>query len=468
MAMKIYNTYSRSLEEFKPINPKKVTFYSCGPTVYNFAHIGNLRTFIFYDILRRSLKFDGYGVEQVTNITDVDDKTIKNSIETGTDLKTYTETYTKYFFEDLDRLNIERADRYPLATENIDEMQKIISGLLKKEYAYEAKDGVYYSVSKFDNYGKLSGAKMGEGQSRIAKDEYDKENAADFALWKYWDESDGKVFWRGDLKKGRPGWHIECSAMAIKYLGETIDLHAGAVDLIFPHHDNEIAQSEAYTGKKFVNYWMHGEHLLVNGQKMSKSLGNFYTLRDLQEQGYDPLAFRLMILDSHYRSKVDFTFDSLKRYSRTLQRIDTSMRALEVLEKKEAKEEDLVDVNDLKNRVGEAMKKFKDSIENDIDTHTALEAFFSILDLVDFRIDKGEIIGEEYTVLKDAITRMNSILGIETKYEIPQEIIDLAKQRQALRKDKKWSESDLIRNQIESKGYHIIDVNTSSVIVKIA
>ena len=426
MAMRVYNTYSKSVEEFRPINPKRVTFYSCGPTVYNFAHIGNLRTFIFYDILRRSLKFEGYGVEHVTNITDVDDKTIRNSIATGTDLKAYTEKYTEYFFDDLEKLNIERADRYPLATDNIGEMQNIIGKLLKKEYAYEAKDGIYYSVAKFADYGRLSGARIGEGQSRIAKDEYDKENASDFALWKYWDANDGKVFWKDDLKKGRPGWHIECSAMSIKYLGETIDLHAGGVDLIFPHHENEIAQSEAYTGRKFVNYWMHCEHLLVNNQKMSKSLGNFYTLRNLEEQGFDPLAFRLMVLDSHYRTKVDFTFDSLKRYSKTLQRIDTSMRALEVLERKKARDEDIIQINGLRTKVEELMRKFKDSIENDIDTHTALEAFFSILDLVDFRIDKGEIIGEEYTVLKDAITRMNSILGIETKYEIPQEIIDLA------------------------------------------
>ncbi len=464
--MRLYNTYSRSVEEFRPANPLKVTFYSCGPTVYNYAHIGNLRTFIFYDILRRGLGFAGYRVRQVMNITDVDDKTIKNSSKTGVPLKDYTETYTKYFMDDMDKLNIERAEEYPKATGNIKEMQGIILDLIKKGYAYEADDGIYYKVSAFGDYGKLSGIKQDNSRSRIAKDEYDKENAADFALWKYWTEDDGEVYWEDKLKKGRPGWHIECSAMSIKYLGETIDLHAGGVDLIFPHHENEIAQSEAYTGKRFVNYWLHGEHVLVNGKKMSKSLGNFFTLRDLEERGFDPLAFRLMVLDSHYRTKVDFTFDSLKRYEKTMQRIDTSMRALEVLEKRDKDGKDLLAENEFNDNVEAATKKFKDSIDDDLDTHTALEAFFSVLDLVDFRVDKGEITREDYAVLKNAITRMNSVLGLETKYEIPKEITELAKQRQELRKEKKWEESDLIRNQIESKGYQIIDTGKLFAVVR--
>ncbi|MCL4362347.1 cysteine--tRNA ligase, partial [Candidatus Parvarchaeota archaeon] len=331
--MKIYNTLSRNVENFKPLKEGLVTIYTCGPTVYNYVHIGNLRTFIFYDLVKRAFKLNNYKVKHVMNITDVDDKTIRKSMESHVSLKEYTELYTKYFMEDLQKLNIEMDTKFTNATDNIDEMQKIIVKLLKEGYAYEAEDGIYFNVSKFKDYGKLSGMKVNGSYSRIKNDEYDKENASDFALWKYWDENDGKVYWEGIWVKGRPGWHIECSAMSMKYLGKTIDVHCGAVDLIFPHHENEIAQSESYSKQKFVDYWLHGEHLLVNGQKMSKSLGNFYTLRDLEKQGFNPLSFRLMVIDSNYRNKLDFTFENLKKYEKMLAKIDLSVKAFNKTEK---------------------------------------------------------------------------------------------------------------------------------------
>ena len=320
--MKVYNSLSRKIENFKALEREKVTMYTCGPTVYNYVHIGNLRTFIFYDTVKRAFKLNNYKVKHVMNITDVDDKTIRGAIESKVSLKEYTEMYTKYFIEDLNKLNMDMDTRITKATDNIHEMQKIIVKLVKEGYAYEAEDGIYFNISKFKDYGKLSGMKVDGIYSRIKNDQYDKENASDFALWKYWDVNDGETYWKGELKKGRPGWHIECSAMSMKYLGKTIDIHCGAVDLIFPHHENEIAQSESYSKQKFVNYWLHAEHLLVNNQKMSKSLNNFYTLRDLESQGFNPLSFRLMVIDSHYRNKLDFNFENLRKYEKLLAKID--------------------------------------------------------------------------------------------------------------------------------------------------
>ena len=337
--MRVYNTLNKKVENFKSLKEGLVTIYTCGPTVYNYVHIGNLRTFIFYDIVKRAFKLNDYKVKHVMNITDVDDKTIKGAMESRVSLKEYTELYTKYFMEDLEKLNIDMDTKFTKATDNIDEMQKIIAKLLKEGYAYEAEDGIYFKVSNFKDYGKLSGMHVDGNYSRIKNDEYDKENASDFALWKYWDENDGEVYWEGRLKKGRPGWHIECSAMSMKYLGKTIDIHCGAVDLVFPHHENEIAQSESYSKQKFVDYWVHGEHLLVNGQKMSKSLNNFYTLRDLEKQGFNPLSFRLMVIDSHYRNKLDFNFENLKKYEKMLAKIDLSIKALNKVEKYEEKED---------------------------------------------------------------------------------------------------------------------------------
>ena len=461
----VYDTRSRKTEEFRPIERGKVSMYTCGPTVYNYVHIGNLRTFIFYDIVKRAFRFNNYEVKHVMNITDVDDKTIKGAMESRVSLKEYTELYTGYFMEDIEKLNIAMDTKFTKATDNIEEMQKIIVKLLKEGYAYEAEDGVYFNVSKFKDYGKLSGMKVNGQYSRIKNDEYDKENASDFALWKYWDENDGEVYWGGKLKKGRPGWHIECSAMSMKYLGKTIDIHCGAVDLIFPHHENEIAQSESYSKQKFVDYWLHGEHLLVNNQKMSKSLNNFYTLRDLESQGFNPLSFRLMVIDSHYRNKLDFNFEGLKKYERLLAKIDLAVKSLNKTEKYEEKEDKYSRIQ-TKEKVDGGLESFKDAVNSDLNTHAALQNFFSLLDLADERVKKGKVDKGEFSMLSSAISKMNGFLGIYVDYEIPKEIIELAEEREKKRKDKQFPEADILRERINEKGYFIADLPNTFVITK--
>lgn len=463
--MEIYNTLSKKVENFKALKEGLVTMYTCGPTVYNYVHIGNLRTFIFYDMVKRAFKFNDYKVKHVMNITDVDDKTIKGAIESRVSLKEYTELYTKYFMEDLEKLNVDMDIKFTKATDNIDEMQKIIAKLLKEGYAYEAEDGIYFSVSKFKDYGKLSGMKVNGDYSRIKTDEYDKDNAADFALWKYWDTNDGKVHWEGKLKKGRPGWHIECSAMSMKYLGKTIDIHCGAVDLIFPHHENEIAQSESYSKQKFVDYWLHGEHLLVNNQKMSKSLNNFYTLRDLEKQGFNPLSFRLMVIDSHYRNKLDFNFENLRKYEKLLGKIDLSIKALNKTKKYDEKEDSYSRIQ-TKQKVDNELQAFKEAVNNDLNTHEALQHFLSLLDLVDEKTEKGKIDNKEFSALSNAISKMNGFLGVYIDYEIPQEMIALAEEREKKRKDKDFVAADLLRQRISENGYFIADLPNTFVITK--
>jgi cysteinyl-tRNA synthetase len=344
-------------------------------------------------------------------------------------------------------------------------MQEIVANLLEGGYAYEAEDGIYFKVSNFKDYGKLSGMHVNGNYSRIKNDEYDKENVADFALWKYWDENDGNVYWDEKLKKGRPGWHIECSAMSMKYLGKTIDIHCGAVDLIFPHHENEIAQSESYSKQKFVDYWLHGEHLLVNGQKMSKSLNNFYTLRDLEKQGFNPLSFRLMVIDSNYRNKLDFNFENLKKYEKLLAKIDLSIKSLNKIEKYEEKEDSYSRIQ-TNQAVEKELEAFKEAVNNDLNTHEALQHFLFLLDLADEKVKKGKIDSKEFSMISNAISKMNSFLGIYLEYEIPNEIIALAEDREKKREEKKFSDADLIREKINEKGYFIADLSNTFVITK--
>ena len=463
--MKVYNSLSRKIENFKALEREKVTMYTCGPTVYNYVHIGNLRTFIFYDTVKRAFKLNNYKVKHVMNITDVDDKTIRGAIESKVSLKEYTEMYTKYFIEDLNKLNMDMDTRITKATDNIHEMQKIIVKLVKEGYAYEAEDGIYFNISKFKDYGKLSGMKVDGIYSRIKNDQYDKENASDFALWKYWDANDGEAYWKGELKKGRPGWHIECSAMSMKYLGKTIDIHCGAVDLIFPHHENEIAQSESYSKQKFVNYWLHAEHLLVNNQKMSKSLNNFYTLRDLESQGFNPLSFRLMVIDSHYRNKLDFNFENLRKYEKLLAKIDLSIKALIKVEKYEEKEDNYSRIQ-TKQKIDKEIELFKEAVNNDLNTHESLQHFLSLLDLADEKTKKAKVDNKEFLMLSAAIGKMNDFLGVYLAYEIPQEIIALAEEREQKRKQKQFVEADLLREKISENGYFIADLPNTFVITK--
>ncbi|MEK9209470.1 MAG: cysteine--tRNA ligase, partial [Patescibacteria group bacterium] len=334
MALKLFNYLTKKKEIFRPLKAGKVGLYTCGPTVYDTAHLGNLRTYIFEDVLRRTLKANGLKVKQVMNITDVEDKIIKKMREEKKRLKEITEPNIKIFFQDLKKLNIEKAEVYPKATEHIQEIIKLIAVLLKKGLAYKAEDdSIYFKISKFKNYGQLSGLKSkdvgrpyNDGR-RISEDEYKKE-AADFALWKARPAKAGREpSWPSPFGPGRPGWHIECSAMSMKYLGKTFDIHAGAIDLLFPHHENEIAQSQAATGKKFVNFWLEGEHLLVSGQKMAKSLKNFLTLKDIEKKGFDPLVFRYLVLTSHYRKKLNFTWNSLKAGQNALDKLKEILSA---------------------------------------------------------------------------------------------------------------------------------------------
>ncbi len=343
--MKLFNTLTKLKEEFVPVDPKLVRLYTCGPTVYNFAHIGNFRTYVFEDLLRRWLKYRGFKVKQVMNLTDVDDKIIRDSQAQKISLKEFTTKYAKAFFEDWKALNLEKVEVYPNATDHITEMVAMIKVLLDKGLAYKTDDGIYFSISKFKSYGELAHLDQKQlkagASGRVLKDEYEKENLADFALWKFWDKKDGDVFWETELGKGRPGWHIECSAMSAKHLTDafknskfmpekfkTLDIHTGGVDNLFPHHQNEVAQTEGCVSVPFVKYWLHSEHLLVDGRKMAKSFKNFYTVRDILNKGYHPIALRYLLLSAHYRQKLNFTFDALEASSVAVQRLKDFVKRL--------------------------------------------------------------------------------------------------------------------------------------------
>ncbi len=335
----LYNTESLQKEELRPLDGRTIRMYTCGPTVYNFAHIGNFRTYVFEDLLRRAIKFFGFSIRQAMNLTDVDDKTIKGAIEKKITLDAFTKPFKQAFFDDLKTLNIEEVEYYPQATDYIPEMIALIQKLLHQGIAYVGHDqSIYFSIAKFPTYGRLSHLHLNELQvgasERVAQDEYEKESASDFVLWKAYDpERDGEVYWDTPFGKGRPGWHIECSAMAMKLLGDQIDIHAGGVDLIFPHHENEIAQSEAASCCRFVKHWLHSEHLLVDHKKMSKSLGNFYTLRDLLIKSYSGSQVRYMLLQTHYRTQLNFTFEGLLGAASTLERLSDFIRRLRAIRK---------------------------------------------------------------------------------------------------------------------------------------
>lgn len=456
--MKLYNTLSRKVEEFKPISSSIVNFYTCGPTVYDYAHIGNLRTFIFEDVLRRTLEYLGFDVLQVMNITDIDDKTIAVSDGKKAEFEKLTRDFEAKFWADLAKLNIKKPQETPRATEYIEKIVAFIKDLIKDGYAYKGDDGsIYFSIAKFADYGKLSnldksGIKSG---ARINQDEYTKENPADFVLWKAWDKKDGDIYWQSELGKGRPGWHIECSMMSQDKLGSTIDIHAGGVDLIFPHHENEIAQSEARTGKKFVNYWLHAEHLLVDSKKMSKSLDNFYTLRDLVVRGYNPLDFRYLCLTAHWRDKLNFTWESLAAAKNSL---DRARR--------------IVDDCHSRPRIGygagssrestndEYISKFKTVLENDLNTPEALAVFWNLLR--DPNIPSGD---KKATALEmDKIFALDLDKKIEN--EIPGEIQKLVAKRQKAREEKNFPRADKIREQIERLNYVIEDSDVETKIFK--
>jgi cysteinyl-tRNA synthetase len=456
-SIRLFNTLTRRKEPFTPLEPSKVRMYTCGPTVWDYAHIGNFRAFLFEDLLKRWLEHRSYTVTHVMNITDVDDKTIKGSQKQQIPLKQYTTHYTNAFFEDIKALNVKPANHYPKATNHIPEMTQLIKTLIKKGYAYKAPDNsIYYAIKKFKKYGKLSHIKTQalKTGARVKTDEYTKEEAQDFALWKAWTPEDGDVFWETELGKGRPGWHIECSAMSMKYLGKTFDIHCGGVDNMFPHHENEIAQSEAASGKQFVRYWLHNEHLLVEGRKMAKKFGNFYTLRDLLKRGYDPIAIRFLLLSTHYRAQLNFTFEGLDAAHAAVERLRNFVRRLR-------------DANGAGSggRVAELASKmqadFGCAMDDDLNISVALGALFDFVREVNALLDAGVVSRHEADEVGALMRGFDGVLGVigEVKMEetLPKEAEELIKRREEARKAQDWARADALRLKLREMGVVVED-----------
>ncbi|MBN1675411.1 MAG: cysteine--tRNA ligase [Kiritimatiellae bacterium] len=455
MALRVYNTLSRRVEAFVPLEGRQVRMYTCGPTVYDFAHIGNFRSYAFEDLLRRYLRFSGYTVRQVMNLTDVDDKTIRGARESGLALNAYTETYTEAFFADLKTLNIQPAEHYPAATRHIPEMIALIERLFENGYAYRSQDGsVYFSIRKFAGYGRLgrpdmSGMRPG---ARVSQDEYEKENVADFALWKAWDAEDGDVAWASPWGKGRPGWHIECSAMSMKYLGPSLDVHAGGIDLIFPHHDDEIAQSEGATGKPFVKYWLHCAHLIVDGRKMSKSLGNFHTLRQILEKGYTGREVRYVLISAHYRQTLDFRFEALDAARGALERLDEFQRRLRETAGSAA-------AGELPGWAQRAEGEFRDGLDDDLNISRALAALFDMVHEGNRQLDSAAVAAAEAAAVLALLARFDEVLGFlsESEQEAGADVLALVRRREQARKAKDYAAADRLRDELAAKGWTVKD-----------
>ena len=457
MALKLFNTLTRSVQEFVPLDParKKVGMYCCGPTVYDFAHIGNWRTFVFADLVRRTLEFSGYEVQHVMNITDVEDKIIQRVRENKTTLKEFTGKFETAFLNDMKSLNCLPPHGTPRATEHISEIISLIEKLVARGIAYQAGDGsVYFSIEKYRgcgcNYGQLLKLNLDEMRAgeRVASDEYEKESVADFALWKARVPGDGDVFWPSPFGEGRPGWHIECSAMSIKALGETFDLHLGGEDLKFPHHEDEIAQSEGATGKPFVKYWMHGAFLLVEGRKMSKSLGNYFTLRDLMAKGFAAREVRYLLLTAHYRETFNFTLDGLAGAKTALARIDECVGKLrEIAGGTTAPAEPNL------------LAQFSAAIAEDLNISAAWGAVFEWVREANKRLAENSLGAADAAANLGAWEKIDSVLGVGVKMEreIPSEILALAEARTAAKKEKDFKKSDAIRDELKAKGWVIED-----------
>jgi cysteinyl-tRNA synthetase len=407
MAMQLYNTLSAKVEDFSPSVDNTVRMYACGPTVYDYQHIGNFRTFVAVDILRRFLRLSGFKLQHVMNITDVDDKIIRNAAREQKSVKDYTRTYEEAFVEDMHTLNLEAPEHLVRATEHIPEMVRFIQELEQKGFAYRTEDGsYYYRISKFPEYGKLSkkdfsGMEIG---ARVDVDEYEKDNARDFALWK--SPKEGEAFWETAIGKGRPGWHIECSVMSMRYLGPSFDLHAGGEDLAFPHHENEIAQSEAVTGKIFARFWMHVRFLLVEGEKMSKSVGNFFTLRDLLLKGHKPSSIRYLLASVPYRRQLNFTFDGLKQAAHSVERLRNFQSRLEMSQLPPGRHQQIQD------QAGQAIHDMRKALEDDLNTAQALAAMFDLVREANSAADRGELRQEDKAPLLEALRQFDEIFAV--------------------------------------------------------
>jgi cysteinyl-tRNA synthetase len=488
--MRFFNTYSRQLEEFEPRDPalRKIGIYTCGPTVYSRAHIGNFRAYIFEDLLQRHLELRGYKVHRVMNITDVDDKTIRGARETKIPLRKFTEQFKEAFFEDIETLQIKRADEFPAATDQlyIDKMIEMIAILISRGLAYQAEDkSVYFRINKFPGYGRLAHFDLTQLRStgRVKHDEYDKEHIGDFALWKAWDEEDGDVGWESPWGRGRPGWHIECSAMATALLGEQIDIHCGGVDNIFPHHEAEIAQSEGVTGKKFVRYWLHCAHLLVDGQKMSKSLGNFYTLPDLLEKGYTGREIRYALMRVHYRAPVNFTWEGMDEARQALTRIDEWLARLREIAAAKT------DTPKSAMQIGE---QFEVALDDDLNISGALGFLFETIRETNRALDRNEVDAVAATAWLSWWERVNDVLAVDEKKPVaaidiggdlgmkgtlnivhirgggplPAEIANLLEMRAQARLAKDFRKSDELRNELSARGWEVRDIKAGQEVTR--
>lgn len=485
VVLKLYNTLTRKKELFTTLKDGEVKMYACGPTVYDYPHIGNYRAYVFEDLLRRYLEYSGYKVKLVMNITDVDDKTIAASGGNLEELKAFTKKYEGDFKAGLDTLKIKEADEYPRATETIDEMVELINRLIEKEFAYKSDDGsIYFSIDKYPDYGKLvhlNPEDMRSGE-RVQDDEYEKGGARDFVLWKAWKESDGDIHWDEGLGKGRPGWHIECSAMSMTHLGEQIDIHCGGVDNIFPHHENEIAQSEAATGNKFVRFWVHCAHLILDGEKMSKSLGNIRLLDGLIKEGHSPEAIRLALLSTHYRTQLDLTNDLLEDSGGKIKRIKSFLASMKRVKGGSSN----ININ---KKLADYTSMFEKAFDDDLYITGALNAVFGMIGEMNRLRDNGKL--DKQSALEiintfekfDQVLKLNPMEQIEINDNIiisdeimvsietrggtaPQDIVEIAKQRVVARSEKKWEEADRLREEMESAGWQIEDVENGFVLKK--
>jgi cysteinyl-tRNA synthetase len=456
MPIRFFNTYSRALEEFQSRDSasREVDMYTCGPTVYSRAHIGNFRAYVFEDLLQRHLELRDYKVRRVMNVTDVDDKTIRGAHAAKIPLAEFTAPFKQAFFEDIETLRIKRPNEFPAATEQryVDKMIAMIGALVSRGLAYQADDkSVYYRINKFPGYGKLAHFDLTQLQStgRVKNDEYDKEHVGDFALWKAWDEEDGDVKWASPWGPGRPGWHIECSAMATAILGDQIDIHCGGVDNIFPHHEAEIAQTEGVTGKQFVRYWLHCAHLLVDGQKMSKSLGNFYTLPDLLEKGYSGREIRYALIRVHYRAPLNFTWEGMEEARQALARIDDW---LERLHKTVAGQIDNGKI-DLQPGIG-----FEEALDDDLNISAALGFLFESIRETNRALDRNELGADAANAWLKWWERINSVLVIQPEAaSLPAAIAALAEARMQARLAKDWRKSDELRDELSACGWEARD-----------
>jgi cysteinyl-tRNA synthetase len=471
--IQLHNTLSGKVEPFVPQKPGEVRMYTCGPTVYDYAHIGNYRTFVFQDILRRFLKLRGFKLNHVMNLTDVDDRIIANAATAGKSIRDYTEKFVQAFFEDCKSLSIEAPEKWVRATDHVDDMVKLIQRLQEKTFTYPGEGSIYYRIAKFPNYGKLSKIDLTgiQAGARVDNDRYEKESARDFALWKA--PKEGEHFWETSIGPGRPGWHIECSAMAMKYLGDTLDIHAGGIDLAFPHHENEIAQSEAATGEPFARYWLHAEHLLVEGEKMSKSLGNFFTLRDLFAKGYKPSALRFALASVPYRKQLNFTFDGLQQATSSVERLRNFADRLKLGKFPAGQQKGMAE------RIAKAGEEFDAGLSDDLNTARALAAVFDLVREANIAIDKGEFRQGDVAAVQEFLATFDKVfavledndgdklrtLGYGATESGPSdaEIERLVAERNAAKKKRDFAAADSIRKELADRGILIEDAKDGSV-----